>query len=118
VLDRSILSTWVYQGEVGGVDLAFLEAMTKQVMGQVLPDRILLLDLDADCARERREQRASPEADAFEGRGDAFLDHIVAGYRKMAERHKELVRVVDASGNQQAVHEACLSALDDLLDER
>ena len=110
LLDRSFLSTWVYQGLVGGVDLDFLVDLALRVHGNSWPDRILLLELSRETAARRREQRAG-DADAFEDRGRDFLETVREGYSTLAERFPELITRVDANGDVATVHEACWRAL-------
>ena len=64
LLDRSFLSTWVYQGIVGGVELDFLVDLARRVHGEAWPDRILLLELSRRAAKTRRAQRLQERAPA------------------------------------------------------
>lgn len=115
LLDRSFLSTFVYQGALGGVDRHFLEDLAQRVMGEALPDRILLLDLDAECAKERRRRRGKDAKDGFEGRGDAYLERVTTAFRELAHRHEGLVKIVDGDADPETVHKACLAAIRDLV---
>lgn len=114
LMDRSFLSTWVYQGLVGGVPLEFLEDLSRRVMAEAWPDRILLLDLEASSAAERRKQRASPE-DGFEDRGPLYLQAIVRAFRELARQYPELIRVVNAAGTKDQVEGRCWEAVRDLF---
>ncbi len=113
LLDRSFLATWVYQGLVGGVELSFLEQLARRVHGACWPDRILVLDLDVATATARRGGRAR---DAFEVRGESYLQRVRAGFRQLAERYRGLVRVVSAAGSREDVAARCRGALADLLE--
>jgi len=117
VLDRSFLSTWVYQGLAGGVALEVLEELTRLVHGDAWPDRILLLDLDIGEARARRDGRGD-EADGFEARGDDFLTEVVHGFRWLAARDPELIRVVPSAASEAEVAQCCWTAVADLWEGR
>lgn len=116
VLDRSFVSTWVYQGIVGGVDLAFLESLTERVHGPAMPDCILLLDLEASVAMARREDRGAP--DAIEERGAAYLACIGDAFRQIAAQRPDRIQVVDADGTVEAVHERCMTIVEAVLAAR
>lgn len=118
ILDRSYLSTLVYQGLVGGVDLGLLERMTREVHGEAFPDRILVLDLPPEVASQRRRTRAGGDpgmGDAFERRGEAYLEKVGEAYRSLVRSHSDLCLRVDAKGSSEEVAKRCLEALWDLL---
>lgn len=113
VLDRSFVSTWVYQGLVGGVESSFLEDLTRRVHGDAMPELILVLDLATEASRARRRARGA--ADAIEARGEAYLERIAAGFREIAAR-SERMRCVDAAGSVDEVAQRCLAHVAPLLD--
>lgn len=113
LLDRSFLSTWVYQGVLGGVDLEFLLDLARRVHAASWPDRILVLDLAPEVAHERRRRRGG--ADGFEARGDAYLERVIAAFRQAADAFPELVRLVEAGVAPERVAERCLAAVEGLL---
>ncbi len=118
LLDRSFLSTLVYQGLVGGVDLALLERITHEVHGKAFPDRILVLDVPAELASRRRKNRGEKgkgETDAFECRGDAYLERVGDAYRSLIQSHAALCVRINASGTVEEVAERCFQAVEDLL---
>jgi len=116
LLDRSFVSTWVYQGILGGVDPDFLDRLARRVHGAAWPDRILLLDVDAAEAQRRRRGRAA--TDGFEDRGRAYLGRAAEAFRAIAARHPDLVRVVDGALPPAAVAARCLGLVDELLAAR
>ncbi len=118
LLDRSYLSTLVYQGLVGGVDLDLLERMTLEVHGVAFPDRILVLDLPPELASQRRKDRCGDvgtESDAFECRGEAYLERVGDAYRSLIQSHSDFCVRIDASGTVDEVAERCFQAVQDLL---
>ncbi len=115
LLDRSFLSTLVYQGLVGGVDLEFLEGMTREVHGEAFPDRILVLDVSPELASQRRRVRSAEDMDAFEGRGEEYLRRVGEAYRFLASNHSDLCVRIDAEGSIEEVSGRCYEAVKDLL---
>lgn len=115
LLDRSFVSTWVYQGVVGGVDLDYLVDLARRVHGAFWPDRVLLLELDAATARSRRVERASDApsstADAFEDRGAEYLERVRAAYGQLADRFPEWIQPIDARPSVASVTEECWQEL-------
>ncbi|PIE22833.1 MAG: dTMP kinase [Planctomycetota bacterium] len=121
LLDRSFLSTWVYQGLAAapgtGLPLARLEEWTRAVHEGCWPDAIFLLDLPDAEARQRRGARSLGDGsavDAMEARGEAFLSRVASGFRQLAEQRPELVRRIDARPEIEVVASRCLAAFDEL----
>ncbi len=116
LLDRSFLSTWVYQGCVGGLSLDFLDEVSRLVHGKAWPQRILLLDLPEEERQRRREVREEEE-DGFESRGAAYLESIAEAFRQLQAAREDLVHRIDASGSPEVVLERILTDLADLIFE-
>ncbi len=106
ILDRSFLSTFVYQGTAlagdAGLDLDFLLDLTRRVHREAWPDRIYVLTLDQEAARRRREERGTA-SDAFEERGEGFLERVRLAFADFEQRLPDLVRCIDASGTADEV---------------
>jgi dTMP kinase len=116
LLDRSYLSTLVYQGVVGGMPLPILDEVSHLVHGDAWPSRILLLDLSEHERQQRRLVRNQDE-DGFESRGDAYLESIAEAFRQLQDARPELVHRIDAAGTPSQVFERILSDLGDLIRE-
>ena len=136
VCDRFIDSSLAYQGfarDLGEHDV--LEINRWAVEG-LLPDVVVLLDLDSDeglrrvreRARERARERqrrtdgATPlrlsqdwrdqaTTDRIEGESVEFHRRVAAGYRKLARRDKGRFVIVDASADPQTVARQVRAAL-------
>ncbi|MCB9890300.1 MAG: dTMP kinase [Planctomycetes bacterium] len=116
VLDRSYLSTLVYQGVVGSLDLEFLRDLQRRVLGDVTLDAILLLDIDESTARDRRRVRGE-DADSIEARGDDYLARVSQAFRDLAELDP-IVHVIDARASVDAVHRECRDVVNSLFLQR
>ncbi len=80
VTDRSEVSTLVYQGLAGGLDLETIIEMQALVTRVCQPDRFLILDIPLDVSQKRIADR-DEAADAFELRGSEYRKLINEGYR-------------------------------------
>ncbi len=110
--DRYYDSTYAYQAGGRGLD----ETLVRQsnVLGSCgrVPDRTLVLDLDPALGYARA---TAAGADRMEAEGLAFQERVRAAYLRLASEEPARVRVVDASGEKDAVTARLIAALEDLL---
>jgi dTMP kinase len=108
VCDRFSDSSIAYQGVARGLGVGRVESLCDLATGGVWPDLTFFLRLHPEVAAERiaAEGRA---ADRFEGEGLELQQRVAEGYEEVAARHPDRVRVVEASGDPAAVHEAVLA---------
>lgn len=110
LLDRFLDSSLAYQG--GGRELG-VEAV-RQVnafgLGDLVPDRTLLLRLPVTVARARVTVE-----DRMEREDTAFFARVDAVYAELAATEPERVRVLDATREPDEVLAAALDALADLI---
>lgn len=115
--DRFVDSTRAYQGartDAGDLADADIMALHRIGSGGLLPDRTLLLTLDAETATARRVARNAGQGDRFEHRDDAYHAAVTARFRDLADAEPDRFRVIDAAGPADGVTAALLAALDDL----
>jgi dTMP kinase len=110
VCDRFSDSSVAYQGVARGLGAERVESLCDLATGGVWPDLTIFLRLHPEVAAERiaAEGRA---ADRFEGEGLELQRQVAEGYEDVLGRHPERFRVVDASGDPDAVHGAVLETL-------
>jgi dTMP kinase len=101
VADRYTLANVVYQGHAGGLDPEKLWEVGRLATGGLEPDLIVVLDLPTEAALTRLQ---GPR-DRFESRDGSFQERVRQGFLAEARRRPECVRVVDASGAIETVHE-------------
>ncbi len=77
--DRFVDSTRAYQGGGGGVDLAWIDAVNRAACGPLEPDRVLLFDLAAEIAAQRRGGRGGQE-DRFEAQAVDYFERVRGVY--------------------------------------
>ena len=111
--DRYADSTRAYQGAAGGADPGLIQALETFILEDVRPVRTLVFDLDPELGLARALGRPDAEA-RFESKGLDFHRRLRAGFLAIARDEPERCRIVDASGDPDAVEARVLEALQDL----
>jgi dTMP kinase len=106
VCDRFSDSSVAYQGAARGLGTGRVEEICDLATGGVWPDLTILLHIDPERAATRIGRR---KADRFEEEGIDLQRRVAEGYDELARRHTARVRVVEADGDRDAVHEAVLA---------
>ena len=111
--DRFYDSTYAYQA--GGRSLPEDLVRRANALGScgLDPDRTLVFDLDPELAYARA---TAGGADRMEAEGLAFQRRVRDAYLRLAQAEPARVRVVDASGEREAVAGRALAAIADLVD--
>jgi dTMP kinase len=113
VSDRFLLSNVVYQGHAGGLDPATLWRVGEVATGGLVPDLVVVLDVDLATAASRMNR----PLDKLESRGDAYRERLRAGYLHEAAAAPDRIRVIDARGTPHEVWQRVRSALVDHFPE-
>ena len=104
IVDRFYDSTLAYQGFGHGADLDQLRAVTDFAVGDVRPDRTLLLDLPVEAAELRAVTRKPGRAwDRFESEARAFHERVREGYLRLAAAEPRRFVVIRADRDVDAV---------------
>ena len=96
ICDRYNDSTRVYQGEVGGVPRADIEALNRLACGDLVPDLTILLDMDVEEGLRRAGARATTES-RFESKGPDFHRQVRKAFLDLAAREQDRFVVIDAA---------------------
>jgi dTMP kinase len=114
--DRCHTSTAAYQGFAEGGNLSQIEEISKVVMGDTLPDAVVLLDISSDVAQERR--MLDKGGDPFDKEGKGYLERLVLGYRRMASESWGNLRwyKVDGEGTIEEVSQSVAEVLREILE--
>lgn len=115
VCDRFVDSTRAYQGGGSGMEDADIMALHAIGSHGLLPDRSLLLTIDAEQAAARRQARGSAGDDRIEGRASTFHEAVNRGFAAIAAAEPVRFRVIDAAGAAEDVTARLIAAIDDLL---
>jgi dTMP kinase len=111
ISDRFLLSTIVYQGHAGGLDVERLWQMGHFAAGDLEPDLTVVLDVPPERAAARRDR----PADRIESRDVAYHVRLRDGFLAEARRRPERIRVVDATTTVDRVQEAIRREVASLL---
>lgn len=116
LLDRYLLSTYVYQGVARGLAPEALRAINQFATGGVVPDLTLLLALPLEEAQRRAKARGAP--DRLEQEADGFHARVASGFSAALSpdwqrAHPECgpIVAVDASGTREEVTARCIAVL-------
>jgi dTMP kinase len=113
--DRFLDSSLAYQGEAGGLGIEAVRDLHRFGSLDFLPDRTLVLRLESGEAAARARVRDGTTGDRIGSRPPTYHAAVDAGFRQMAEREPQRVRLVDADGTPPTVTARLLYALGDLL---
>lgn len=94
ICDRYVDSTLAYQSYGRGLDPVEVEAIAERASGGLLPRITFLLDITVDEAFQRIEQGT---LDRIEQMNRDFHERVYQGYRDLAVRNPDRIRVIDAS---------------------
>ena len=114
LLDRFADSLVAYQGIARGLGMEEVGALNRFAIGDVSPDRTLLLRIDPADGRARLGDRGDAP-DRLEGEADDFFAAVADGYDRIAAAEPERVRAIDASAAPEEVLARALAQLEDLL---
>ncbi len=114
--DRFIHSTVAYQGGGRGLDVARLAMLNQEAIDGLLPEKVLLLDLEVEQGLTRAHARNEMQGNAVsEGRFDAenraFHQRIRESYLAQARQDPQRFCLIDASQEPRNVLAQCIQAL-------
>ena len=113
VSDRFLDSSLAYQGGAGGLGIDAVRSINAFALGEILPDRTLVLLASEGSARARA--RDGEGSDRIGGRPDEYHRKVETAFRAIAAQEPDRVRLIDASGAPEEVTERLLSAIAGLL---
>jgi dTMP kinase len=115
ISDRFIDSSRAYQGASLGLGDTDIMELHRIGSGGFLPQRTLVLDLSNEEAARRAHARDGGQADRIGGRDAEFHAKVRRAFHAFAEQDPHRVRIVDASGDADAVTQRLLAEIVDLL---
>jgi dTMP kinase len=111
VADRFLDSSLAYQGAARGLGVELVLEINAAAVGDCLPDRSLVIDTPVAAAAWRRTARP----DRIEAESGGFQARVAAGYRELAERFPDRVRLIPGDGPVEEVHGRVIAAVEPLL---
>ena len=103
IADRFHDSTTVFQGNARGLPIEAVNFINHFAIAHREPDLTLVLDLDPAEARSRALRRPRPtgQKDRIEDLDLGFYKKVAEGYRALAQREPQRVKLIDASGSRE-----------------
>jgi dTMP kinase len=114
--DRFLDSSLAYQGEAGGLGIDAVRDLHRFGSQDFLPDRTLVLRLEDDAEGSARARvRDGNPGDRIGSRPPTYHAAVDAGFRAMASKEPDRVKLIDAGGTAATETARLLYALGDLL---
>jgi dTMP kinase len=114
--DRFSDSTRAYQGSLGKVSPAILNAMERVTIGDLKPDLTIVLDVPVEIGMKRAAaRRGSAAPDRFEAEDLNFHQQLREAYRRIAVSEPQRCVLIDASAEPDIVAARVWSAVRDRL---
>ena len=110
VCDRFNDSTFAYQGAGRGVPRETIRRIDAVVLDDFRPELTLVLDLPVAVGLARAGSRGGAET-RFESLGTEFHERMRAAFLDIARKQPERCRLIDASGDEDAVAAAIWDAV-------
>src|ERR1700682_848626 len=102
--DRFSDSTRVYQGRLGQVSPAVLNAMERVTIGDLKPDLTVILDVPVEVGMQRAAKRRGAGApDRFEAEDVKFHQELRDAYRQIAAAEPQRCVLIDANADASIV---------------
>jgi dTMP kinase len=112
--DRFSDSTRAYQGSLGKVSPAFLNAMERVTIGDLKPDLTIILDVPVEVGMKRAAaRRGTGEPDRFEAEDVGFHQELRDAYRQIAASEPQRCVLIDANVDAGVVAASVWAALRD-----
>lgn len=116
ITDRFSDSTVAYQGFGRGIDLKLLDSLDAIATNRLRPDITILLDLEVSTGLKRN--RAIQKNDRLEQEDIAFHERVRKGFIQMAFHEPGRIRLIDCSGDIQAIHQRIVPVAEAFLAAR
>jgi len=118
VVDRYYHSSYAYQGGGGALSLKYLRSVTAGVVGDCVPDVVLLLDVAPETGLSRCAATGGKDgtaSDRFEGKDVEFHRRVRAAFLECARAEPARFVVIDASQSENEVFARVRDAALDVL---
>ncbi|MBF0124677.1 MAG: dTMP kinase [Magnetococcales bacterium] len=111
--DRFHDSTWVYQGHGRGIEPVVIATINRLVLGTLLPDLTLVLDISPEIGLQRARDRDGGN-DRFAREELLFHQRIRQGFLDLVEQQPQRCCLIDASQSVDQVAERIWSRVEEM----
>lgn len=101
--DRFAPSTIAYQGYARGMDLEIIRHANEKATGGLVPDLIILMDIDPEIAVARKFQHQIDELNHFDKEKLSFHKKVRQGFLAQAQAEPDCWVIIDASQNEELI---------------
>lgn len=108
VCDRFADATRAYQGGARKIDPKLLATLHRLIVGKIKPNLTLLLDCPVETGFQRIKTR---KLDRLEKETLDFHKRVRAEYIRIAKAEPKRIRIIDALGDVQTVHQKIIEAV-------
>lgn len=120
ITDRSYDASIAFQGVARGVGPELIEQLSMLATHGLKPDLTILLDLDPSQVHQRTDVTADvsglrQERTRFDAEAEEFHQKVQEGFRMLARKYPERIKVVDASRTVEEIHREIVGLVSRLL---
>jgi dTMP kinase len=121
ITDRCYDASIAYQGYARGVGVELVEQLSMLATQGVQPDLTILLDLEPSQVLNRTDVISNQggqreERNRFDVEAEEFHRRVREGFRLLARKYPERIKVVDASRTVEEIHGEIVGLVETLLD--
>ena len=114
ICDRYIDSTMAYQGIGQGVNLNFLNILSKEVTENIVANITFIFDIDPDISLKRAKKRDKNTNNRYENFDISFHRNIRNYFKSLINTNKRYI-LIDASKSIEEIHLKILKPINDLI---
>lgn len=116
ISDRFVDSSIVYQGIARDIGEKEVKEVNKYAVRNLSPDITFLLELDFKKGIERKKQQS--KLDRIESESIYFHKKVFYGYKKLASKNSQRIKVIDASLSENEIHNIIVENIELLINGR
>ena len=113
ICDRYIDSTMAYQGIGQGVNLNFLNILSKEVTENIVANITFIFDIDPDISLKRAKKRDKNTNNRYENFDISFHRNIRNYFKSLINTNKRYI-LIDASNSIEEIHLKILKSINGL----
>ena len=117
ITDRCFDASIAYQGYARGVGVELIEQLSLLATRGIKPDLTILLDLDPSQVHQRTDLSSGQreERTRFDAEAEDFHRRVQEGFRMLARKYPERIKVVDASRTVEEIHQEIVELVQRVL---
>jgi dTMP kinase len=117
ITDRCFDASIAYQGYARGVGVELIEQLSLLATQGIKPDLTILLDLDPSQVHQRTDDASGQreERTRFDAEAEDFHARVQEGFRMLARKYPDRIKVVDASRTVEEIHQEIVDLVKGML---